>query len=401
VSVGRARAGGLAASDYDAELRRTDHDIAELEDGVRSVAADAGQLTRLAYRHHHRATLTGDPADLRVTEAGVEDALARVGPWPDLCILKAHLDLGLHRLADVRRDLAMCPGLADSSEAMVLRADLDLQEGADERARLGYERAIARSRTWDRLARLAHLAASGGDVDRADRLYAEAEDEITAKEMRSFAWVRLQRGRLALVHGRYDDAWRHYRLAGRAYSGYWLAHAHTAELLGAQGEFDEAALLYEAVAARVPRPELWNALGDLYAFMGEPARAHPWHERALTGYLESVGRGDVHYFHHLTSFYADVRQDGAEATRWAREDLRLRRGCSTQAALAWAMYREGRLADAVDMMATALSWGVQDAQLLARAAAVHLAAGQVHEGDQLLRRAAEVDPHHQDFRAHR
>lgn len=398
---GRASAGGVAASDYEADLERIDHDIAELEDGARSVAADAEQLTRRAYRHHHRATLTGDPADLRIAEGIVDDALARVGPWPDLCILKAHLDLGLHRLADVRRDLAMCGGLADSSEAMVLRADLALQEGAYEPAGAGYERALARRRTWDRLARLGHVAASGGDVDRADRLYGEAEDEITAKEIRSFAWVRLQRGRLALVQGRYDDASGHYRVADRAYSGYWLVHAHTAELLGARGEFGEAAMLYDAVAARVPRPELWHALGDLYAFMGEPALARPWHERALTGYLESVRRGEVHYFHHLTSFYADVRRDGTEATRWAREDLRLRRGASTQAALAWALYRADRLVDALDMTAAALSWGVQDAQLLARAAAVYLAAGQVHEGEQLLRRAAEVDPRHQDFRAHR
>lgn len=96
-----------------------------------------------------------------------------------------------------------------------------------------------------------------------------------------------------------------------------------------------------------------------------------------------------------------MRHDGAEATRWARKDLRLRRGPSTQAALAWALYREGRLADALDMTTAALSWSVQDAQLLAQAAAVYLAAGQVDKGDQLLRRAAEVHPRHQHFRAHR
>lgn len=394
-------AAGVAASDFDADLQRVDHDIAELEDGTRSVAADAEHLTRLAYRRHHRAALTGDPADLRIAERAVHDALAQVGPWPDLCILKAHLDLGFHRLADVRRDLAMCQGLDDSSEATVLLADLALQEGAYKAAGTGYERALAHGRTWDRLARLAHVAASGGDVKRADRLYAQAEDEITAKEMRAFAWVRLQRGRLALVNGGYDDASGHYSVADQAYSGYWLVHTHKAELLGARGEFGQAALLYEAVAARVPRPELWHALGDLYAFMGEAALARRWQERALTGYLESVRRGEVHYLHHLASFYADVRRDGAEATRWAREDLRLRRGASTQAALAWALYRAGRLADALDMTAAALAWGVQDAQLLARAAAVYLAAGLAHEGDQLLRRAAAVDPRHRDFRAHR
>jgi hypothetical protein len=111
--------------------------------------------------------------------------------------------------------------MADSPNARVLRADIDLQEGRYEEAKQGYESVIEQNRTWDNLARLAYLKSKTGDPLGADQLYQEAEDEISVKEMRSYAWVELQRGLLDLNHGRHDEALAHYKRANKAYSGYW------------------------------------------------------------------------------------------------------------------------------------------------------------------------------------
>ena len=46
---------------------------------------------------------------------------------------------------------------------------------------------------------------------------------------------------------------------------------HLGELRAAQEKYDEAILLYEKVIARIPRPEFWQALGDVYAAMGKTA----------------------------------------------------------------------------------------------------------------------------------
>jgi tetratricopeptide (TPR) repeat protein len=387
-------------TDYEIELGRIDRDISELEDGTLESPIDVGKATKFAYRLYHRASLTGNLAGFEAVETAIDAAIRQVGPWPDLCLLKANLDFKLHRLADARQDLGMVPGLADLPQGKALRADLDLQEGRYEDARAGYQSAIQDDRTWDNLVRLAYYGAKMGDVEGAERLYIEAEDEITAKEMRSYAWVELQRGLLDLNHGRYKDARAHYERANEAYSGYWLVDEHVAGLLGAQGKYDEAVALYEQVVARVRRPDLQQALGDLYVSMGEPDQARPWHEKALAAYLESVGHGEVHYMHHLAAFYADVRRDGAEAVRWAREDLALRQNFSTQAALAWALYRDGRLAEALDAIAQALSSGVRDAKLFSQAATIHLAAGRADEGARLLREAGEINPHYQDVPVH-
>jgi hypothetical protein len=79
-------------------------------------------------------------------------------------------------------------------EARLLRADLEFQHGDYQEAEAGYVGAIEAERSWGGLARLAYFRGKMGDLEDADRLYREAEDELTAKEMRSYAWLEVQRG---------------------------------------------------------------------------------------------------------------------------------------------------------------------------------------------------------------
>jgi tetratricopeptide (TPR) repeat protein len=129
-----------------------------------------------------------------------------------------------------------------------------------------------------------------GNEAGAQQLYIEAEEEITAKEMRSYAWVELQRGLLYLSHGRYEEVRIHCGRANEAYSGYWLIDEHVAELLGAEGKFAEATALYKEVVCRVPKPEVQQAIGELYTLICKPDEAEAWHEKALAAYLERRGQ---------------------------------------------------------------------------------------------------------------
>ncbi len=388
-------------SDFKIEMERIDKEISELKHSALTVPINSEKATRFVYYLYQRASLTGDFAELEVASATITRVIAQMSHPLDLYFLKANLDFKFHRLADVKLDLEMGAGLQDSFQGRALQADLDFQEGRYEDARKGYEGVIREHRSWDNLVRLAYFKAKMGDVAGAEQLYIEAGDELTAKEMRHYAWVELQRGVLSLTHGRYEDARTHYERADRAYSGYWLVDEHMAELLGAQGKFDEAVALYWKVIAGVPRPEFQQALGELYEFKGESEQAQSWHDKALSGYLESAQRGEVHYYHHLADFYADVREDGAEAVKWARKDVELRENFSTQAALAWALYRDGQFAEALDTMNQALSSGVRDAQLFFQAAMIHQSVRRNTESNQYLQLAAEVNPHYQNFHVHR
>ena len=218
---------------------------------------------------------------------------------------------------------------------------------------------------------------------------------------RSYAWVAVQRGLLEFNRGRYDRAWAHYEQADKAYSGYWLVEAHVAELLGAQRKFDQAVALYRKTLARAPRPELHRRSGICTCSWDEPSEARPWHDRALAAYLESAGRGEVRYYHHLARFYADVRQDGAEAVKWARKDAELRPHFVTQDGLAWALYRDGEFAAALESDGqAALASGVKDAHVFFHAGIISLAAGRTAEAKQFLKMVAEMDPGYENFHAH-
>ncbi|MEC4748944.1 hypothetical protein [Methylomicrobium sp. Wu6] len=333
--------------------------------------------------------------------AAFEKALASLPESVDLYLLHASYNLKLHRLEAAKSELAKLSFMNEDPKVQVLKADITVQEGNYNAAATRYQHIIEKNRTWDNLSRLAYLQAKLGDFDDADRLYQEAEEGISAKDMRSFAWVELQRGYLALSQGQYDAAWNHYRQADQAYSGYWLTQEYMAEWLGAQRNFDTASAFYRQIMACTQRPELYHALGDLYLFMGKPKLAAPWHDKALTVYLDSARRGEVQYYHHLASLYADARLDGAQAVKWARKDIQLRQNATTRDALAWALFRDGQYPAALDEIKKALSYNWQDAHLFFHAAMIHLAAGQTEEGKRYLQKAVSINPHYDTFHVHR
>jgi tetratricopeptide (TPR) repeat protein len=135
--------------------------------------------------------------------------------------------------------------------------------------------------------------------------------------------------------------------------------------------------------------------------MGEQNEAEKWFDKAMDGFLETSRNGGCHYYHHLVDFFSDVRENGREAVAWARKDFELRRNFATEGALAWALYRNGRIEEADAMMECALSSGVRDGHLFAKASSIKAAAGHSQESEELSRRAFEVNPFHKGFHVHR
>ena len=388
-------------TDFENELERIRQELAELNGNALTLPVDSAKVSRLAYLQYQRASLTGDLDALGEADATLDHAIRHLGPSGDLYFLKANIHFKLHRLNDVEQDLQLGRDLLLSTPGRALKADFDFQKGRYHAAQEEYEALIEEERTWDALARLAFLHFKMGDLEKADRLYDEAADELTAKEMRHYSWLELQRGVVDLSYGDYDKARQHYERSERAYSGHWMVDEHMAELLGAQGKYDEAEALYRSVVARVPRPDFQQALGELYISMGKSAEATKWLDRARTGFLESAALGEVHYYHHLADFYADVDENGPEAVKWARKDLDLRRNFSTLAALAWALYRAGQFLEARELMDEALASGAKDARLFKTAGMIYQAASPNGKGAWFLKTAAELNPNLKNFHVHR
>jgi tetratricopeptide (TPR) repeat protein len=378
-------------SDFLDELRR--QELALRDD-------TSGHAARVFHLYQH-ATLTGSRDELATAEARLVEAIQRIGPRSDLCLLQAHIDLTLHRFDAARQVLGSCSELAESSFGRALAGDLEVQWGNFAEAQALYEGANAQDRSWDNLARLAHLNGILGRVEVADELYLAAQDELTAKQMRAFAWLELQRGLLAYKHGRFDCAEQRYERANRAYSGYWLVDDYRAELLGAQRRWHAARSLYEHVVSRVDRPELWHALGDVTAAGGDANAARTYHQRALAGYTRSVGDGDQDYVHHLAHFHLDVRRDVREALRFAHIDMQVRPNPWTMSLVAWTTYLDGRPAEALELVSRICDSGIVDAELFRQWAMIYQANDRLADADRLTAAARQVNPHLDEFHVDR
>ena len=117
---------------------------------------------------------------------------------------------------------------------------------------------------------------------------------------------------------------------------------------GGERQFDEAVALYRKTVARAPRPELAQALGDLFLFMGRAGEAKPWHDRALAGYLDSARHGEVNYYHHLARILCRrARRTAPRPLSGPAKTSELRPNFVTQDGLAWALYRDGQFAAAL------------------------------------------------------
>jgi tetratricopeptide (TPR) repeat protein len=251
-------------------------------------------------------------------------------------------------------------------------------------------------------ARAARLAWMRGKLDEwqehLEQLLALARE---TGDPETLTWALVQCGESAFRRGDVTNAEKHYDEALKLAPAYWSALEHMAELRGAQGRDDDAVAMFTKAAELTDRPEMWQALGDLHLFKRRTAEAKAAHDRALTGYQASIDRGETLYVHHLAGFYCDSQENAEEAVKWARRDLETRKSANAWDTLAWALSKSGDSAGALDAARKAIATGLADPHVLQHAGLIFLGAGEVPEGQRLLKRCAEINPHFTGFHVHR
>ena len=323
---------------------------------------------------------------------------------------------GLALLARVEHESHQFPAARDAaleltkiepakSRAFTSLGDALLELGDLAEAAKAYEQARQRgAHLFDLETRQARLKLAGGAFAEARKHFETAlavATDISPPQVQFVLWCHLQLGQLAFRMGDWDGAEKHYATALELRADDLRALEHLAELRGAQEKYTEAIALYDKVIERQPRPEFWQARGDLAVAAGKPGEAAPWYAKARAGYLKDAEAGNAHYYHHLAGFFSDAEPDPAEAVKWARRDLELRRSAGAHDALAWALFRAGEFAPAADAARAALASGTKDPQILFHAGMIFLAAGEINPGKELLAEAARINPRHTSFHVHR
>jgi tetratricopeptide (TPR) repeat protein len=324
-----------ADTDYAKETAGLQQKIAQL--GEPATKDDA---IKLIYYRYQLAALSGDYNDFKAVEDSIDRALQTRGPADDIYYFRAQLNFKLHRLQAALDALASMPLAMDSTSLRALRADIALQQGHYAEALRGYEAIAAEKSDWDALARLAYYRLKTGRPEDADELYRQAADMIPASEMRSYAWVELQRGLLDLEYGRYQQALEHYQIADRAYSGYWLTEEHIAEVLQLSGRSAAAAKLYRKIIERTRNPQILTALANTVAATN-PGEAAALYREADALYESQLALYPDAAAGHLIEYLLQKKEIDPRLQEYARRNHVLRPNAEAKLLLAKASLKLG------------------------------------------------------------
>lgn len=337
-----------------------------------------------------KARETGDFGFVRRADAAAERSSTLAPDNYGALKLRAKLAAANHHFADARemarraleqrpRDLEMYGIITDAN--VELGSYQDAIESAEAMVRI---RPYAPS-----YARISYLGSIHGDTAGAIRAMRMAEQ--SAGDAESLAWYAVHLGDELMNAGQRVEGEREYDRALFAFSDYHFALAGKARARIAAGDFNAAVEFYRRAQERVPLPDVAIALGNLYARLGRNNDALK--EYDLAEFIERSGTAGVGtYSRQMAVFWADRGIKLDEALAIAQRERSTRADIYTSDALAWCLFKKGRLNEAQAAIQEALRLGTRDPQLNYHAGMIYQALGDRERAVQHLNLALEINP---------
>jgi tetratricopeptide (TPR) repeat protein len=275
-----------------------------------------------------------------------------------------------------------------------ITGDAYFETGEYEKAALAYSKMASLQGAAHPYSRLATLRFLRGDpLGATEEMERGVEALLTSKAPReNVAWAETRLGELFFHTGDVANAESAYRNALRSYSEFHRALAGLARVRAAQQHYDDAISLYQKALAIIPLPEYAAALGDVYTKLGRGPEAKKQYALVeYIGYLNTVNK--VLYNRDLALFYADHDLKLKQALELATRELQIRRDIYTYDVVAWALYKNGKPADAVAAMTEALKMDTKDAALFFHAGMIHKTLGDAEKARTYLQQALATNSH--------
>jgi tetratricopeptide (TPR) repeat protein len=247
---------------------------------------------------------------------------------------------------------------------------------------------------YSRDSRISYMKFIAGDTTGAINLMKTAVTEGIEAQLPSenLAWLYYELGEFYTQTGDSVSADAAYLSALTVHPGDYRALAALAKLRANNGRYAEAIVLYKSAIAVVPMPVFVAELGDLYAKSGNQAAAQK--QYALVEYIGLLGHiNQVLHNRDLALFYADHDMKLAEALDLAQKELEVRHDIYTWDALAWALYKNGKLIEAARASEKAMRFGTRDSLLLFHAGMIAERMGQLEQARNELREALQINPY--------
>jgi tetratricopeptide (TPR) repeat protein len=365
---------------------------------------DATGYARLGAAYFQRARETGDVSDYELAEQSLTKSLNLASDdFSSEAALEtlAEVCMGEHRFTDALTyaQEALSLGTGELSPFAIV-GDAYADMGEYDKAAAAYSRLTPRDMTpspraaYARDSRVSYLKFISGDTAGAIALMktAVAEGLQTQLPAENLAWLYYELGEYCTQAGDAPAADAAYLAALNIHPGDYRALAALGKLRANVGRYADAIKLYQKAIAIVPMPIFVAELGDLYVKSGNQPEAQK--QFALVEYIGLLGRiNRVLHNRDLAIFYADHDMKLSEALDLAQKEIEVRRDVYTWDALAWALYKNGKLNEAAEASGKALHFGTRDPLLLFHAGMIAEGLGRDAQARSELKQALEINPH--------
>ena len=325
----------------------------------------------LALALTQRARETADPRFYQQADEAVKTSLALAPDNFEAMKVRTWARLGQHRFAEALT-LATTLNTQVPDDLMVygMLTDANLE--------LGHYDAAEKAAQWmldlrpgniPALTRTAYLRELFGDIEGAIELMQQAFTRLPYQETEDRAWVLTQIGHLELMRGTPAAAEQALEQALELFPRYHYALGQLADVRTAQKRYREAADLQQQRYTVAPHPENLYELAEAEARAGLTAKAAKTYAAFEAGARAEM-TGDDNANRELIAYFAGAGKQPVHALKLAEQEIARRGDVYTREAYAWALFKNGRRADARREIATVLAVGVRHPRVLERAAAI-------------------------------
>jgi tetratricopeptide (TPR) repeat protein len=183
-----------------------------------------------------------------------------------------------------------------------------------------------------------------------------------------------------------------YKASVKTYDDYYYALAGLAKAKAAEKKYQEAIELYKKAIGIIPLPLFVSSLGDVYRKMGNIEEAKKQYDLVeYIGLLSKINK--VIYNRELALFYSDHDIKLEEALELATKELEVKRDIYTYDTLAWTLYKNNQLKEALDASLKSLRLGTKDAKLFFHAGMIYYKLGDMDKAKEHLSEALSINPY--------
>ena len=342
------------------------------------------------YAELELARVRVDPSRYPVAEARFREAM-RIGGADALALRGlAGLAAARHRF-DQSLELAQRAQKLDPTNAAVygLIGDASLELGRFPQAIEAFDRMMSLKPTPSGYARVSYARELLGERDGAIEAMQMSADAAGHSE--PAAWALTHLGNLQVGTGELALGVQQYRAALARVPAYAPALVGLAHVAQRRGERARAERLLRRALAQVDDPGASATLGDVLAEQGRTEEANDWYRRSLaleTKFARYGGRNQVE----TALFDLDHDRNLADALERARIGLRFRPGVEGLHTYAWALYKNGRCAEAVPYSDRALALAPTDTGALYHRSLIERCLGNRKEAARYASRVRSLDP---------